>query len=469
MDPRIIEKINCLWEPIYPTLARFISGLYAKDQGDVLELGPFAGGIAKELLALAPGFRVVVADTAIDLFESLRTQIRRTPLAQRMMIVPSPLSPLIFVDQSFELIVFRGAFFFLTHDILREIYRVLRPGGIAIVGGGYGPFTPENLKEEIAEESKRLNLLLGKRWIAEADLTPMIDQASLQGDAEISHEGGLWVVLRKKGDVNKELRGLAQALALGNHEIISLVGGGGKTTLMFTLAKELHDRGSKIITTTTTKIFEPAPEQTPCLVIEADPAHAIFAAKKGLQRNGHVTFAAQRFPGGKIGGVEPQFIATMFQEISADYIIVEADGARMRPLKAPGNHEPVIPSVTTHLIPLVGIDALGRPLDEETAFRSERVAELSGAQLGGLITPHLIATVMTHPWGLVKGAPEGTKIVPVINKVETTSGLAGAHEVARELLDMGAGQIERVVLSRLFFRLSVVEVVERRDGSDSSL
>jgi probable selenium-dependent hydroxylase accessory protein YqeC len=141
----------------------------------------------------------------------------------------------------------------------------------------------------------------------------------------------------------------------------------------------------------------------------------------------------------------------------------------MRPLKAPGNHEPVIPSVTTHLIPLVGIDALGRPLDEETAFRSERVAELSGAQLGGLITPHLIATVMTHPWGLMKGAPEGTKIVPVINKVETTSGLAGAHEVAQELLDMGVGQIERVVLSKLFFCLPLVEVVERRDGSDSSL
>jgi probable selenium-dependent hydroxylase accessory protein YqeC len=469
MDPRIIEKINRLWEAIYPHLARFIADLYARNEGDVLELGPFAGGIAKKLLALSPGFRVVVADNTTDLFEPLLEQIRKTHLTQRLMTASSPLSPLIFVDQSFDLVVFRGAFFFLTFDILREIYRVLRPGGIAIVGGGYGPFTPQGLRGEIAEESKRLNQLLGKQWMTEADLAPMIQQAALQGDTEISHDGGLWVILRKKGDVNKEPPGLAQALALGSQEIISLVGGGGKTTLMFTLARELREQGSKVITTTTTKIFEPATDQTPCLVIEADQAHAMFAAKKGLRREGHITVAAQRFPGRKIGGVDPQLVATMQQELSADYIIVEADGACMLPLKAPGKHEPVIPSATTLLIPLVGIDALGRPLDEETAFRAERVAELTGTRLGGLVTPQLVATVMTHPWGLMKGAPAGARIIPVINKVETTAGFTGAREVAREVLEKGGRQIKRVMLSRLFFRQPHVEVVEWRDGSDNSL
>jgi probable selenium-dependent hydroxylase accessory protein YqeC len=344
----------------------------------------------------------------------------------------------------------------------------LRPGGIAIVGGGYGPFTPEDLREKIAEESKQINLMLGKRWTAEADLIPMIQKACLQEDAEISHEGGLWVILRKRERDAKTPHTLAKAFSLGPHEIIALAGGGGKTTLMFTLAKELRDQGSKVITTTTTKIFEPGPEQTPCLVI-AEQAHALSAAQAGLRRDGHVTFAAQRFRGGKIGGVDPQFIATMSQELSADYIIVEADGARMLPLKAPGNREPVIPLATTLVIPMVGIDALGRPLDEETTFRPERVAELTGAQLGGLITPHLIATLMAHPRGLIKGAPAGAHIIPLINKVETAVGLTGAHEVAREVLKQEGLQIERVVLSRLFSRLPVVEVVERRDGIDNTL
>jgi probable selenium-dependent hydroxylase accessory protein YqeC len=469
MDPLIIEKINRLWATIYPHLARFIVDLYGRQEGDVLELGPFAGGIAKELLTLSPGFRVVVADTSTDLFEPLREQIRKSPLAQRMMMTPSPLFPLIFVNQSFDLVVFRGAFFFLTPAIMQEIYRVLRPGGIAIVGGGYGPSAPQDLIGEIAEESKHLNLLLGKRRVPEADLTQMIQEAALQKEAEISHQGGLWVILRRGGGDGKTPLTLADAFSLGPHEIIALVGGGGKTTLMFALAQEFRDKGLRVITTTTTKIIEPAGKQAPCLVIEESQAQAMTLVKEGLRRNGHVTFAAQRFPGEKIGGVDPEFIVTMAREPSVDHIIVEADGARKLPLKAPGAHEPIIPSATTLLIPIVGIDALGRPLDEEAAFRPERIAELTGVKLGGLITPHLIATVMAHPRGLIKGAPPGARIIPVINKVETTVGLTGAREVAQEVLQKGGRQIERIVLSRLFFHLPIVEVVERRDGSENAL
>jgi probable selenium-dependent hydroxylase accessory protein YqeC len=467
MDPHLIAKINRLWGPIYPHLARFIAEIYRKQggrqEGNVLELGPFSGGIAKELVLLSPHFRVVVADETPGLFDPRRAERKKAAFAQRMMIVSSPLVPLTFVDQVFDLVIFRGAFFFLTPDILREIDRVLRPGGMAIVGGGYGPSTPDDLIKEIAEESQHLNLLLGKRLVTEADLTLMIQQASLRDDAEISTDGGLWVVLRKKGEVSQEPPSLAQTLALGSQEIISLVGGGGKTTLMFTLARELREQGAKVITTTTTKIIEPRGEETPTIIIEDDHAQAMTSVKEGLLRHGHVTFAARRFPKGKIGGVDPAFVATMARELPVDHIIVEADGARRLPLKAPGAQEPVIPSATTLVIPMVGIDALGRPLGEETAFRPERIAVLTGTRLGKPITSHLIALVMAHPQGLMKGAPPQARIIPVLNKVETTVGLRGAREVAREVLDKGGKQIERVVLSRLFFQHPIIEIMERRN------
>src|SRR4030042_5223108 len=116
MDPHIIAKINRLWETIYPHLARFIADLYGRQEGDVLELGPFSGGIARGLLSISSGFRVVVAETSPDLFGPLHKEMRDPPLAQRMMLAPSPLFPLIFLNQSFDLVVFRGAFFFLHLD-----------------------------------------------------------------------------------------------------------------------------------------------------------------------------------------------------------------------------------------------------------------------------------------------------------------------------------------------------------------
>ena len=64
MDPLLIEKINRLWEPIYPSLSRFVLDLFGCTKGDVLELGPFAGGIAREFLSLSPEFRVVLADSS---------------------------------------------------------------------------------------------------------------------------------------------------------------------------------------------------------------------------------------------------------------------------------------------------------------------------------------------------------------------------------------------------------------------
>jgi probable selenium-dependent hydroxylase accessory protein YqeC len=472
MDPILIEKINRLWGHIYPHLSRFVAAIYRRQggrgEGDVLEFGPFAGGIARGLLSLSSEFRVVVADTSPELFDDLHGEIRETPLAQRMIIIPSPLSPLAFLDRSFDLVVCRGAFFFLTPAILQEIYRVLRPGGCAIVGGGYGPDTPQDLIGEIADESKQLNLQLGKQWMTEGALTQMIQDASLHGDAEISTEGGLWVILKRGESEQEKKQGLADAFALGCSEIIALTGGGGKTALLFALAEGLCARGSTVITTSTTKIFEPAQEQAPSLVVQDDPEQAIKMVREKLQQGNHVTFAAKRFPKGKIGGADPQLIERMAQELPVDHIIVEADGARRLPLKAPGDQEPIIPLSTTLLIPIVGIDALGKPLNEEQAFRPERIAALTGAQLGDPITAHLIAAVMAHPQGLCKGVPPGARIIPLINKVETTGGLHGAREVAREVLEKGH-QIERVVLGRLFFHHPIVEVMERSTGSEEAL
>ena len=104
-------------------------------------------------------------------------------------------------------------------------------------------------------------------------------------------------------------------------------------------------------------------------------------------------------------------------------IINEADGAAGRPLKAPRDGEPVIPNNTTLLVPLVGIDAAGCPLDEEWVFRSAIASRLLDLPMGSPVTEEAIVRLVLES---VKGGPAGARIVPMINKVDIPGGLEKA-------------------------------------------
>jgi SAM-dependent methyltransferase len=100
-------------------------------------------------------------------------------------------------DDNFDLIISRGAFFFLTPGIIKESYRALKPGSIALLGGGYGALTPEAEIRKIAEESKDLNYKLGKAWISKNELLEMAETAGIAGSSHIIEEGGLWLLVQK--------------------------------------------------------------------------------------------------------------------------------------------------------------------------------------------------------------------------------------------------------------------------------
>ncbi|MBI4186313.1 MAG: putative selenium-dependent hydroxylase accessory protein YqeC [Chloroflexi bacterium] len=253
--------------------------------------------------------------------------------------------------------------------------------------------------------------------------------------------------------------GLRQAFDVKPGEVISLVGGGGKTTLMYALAQELAAAGAKVVTTTTTRIIEPSASESPLLLVEKDEGKLAGLLLENLKRYGHITLAGEKLDAGKLKGVSPEFVDKLARSGEVSCIIVEADGAARRPLKAPGPFEPVIPASTSLVIPVVGIDALGGKLDMEVVFRPEIVSRLTGLPLGGTITTEAIAILVTHPQGMAKGSPAQARIVPIINKVDLDEGLGRARGLARRILDMGHPRIERVVLGQVQFARTVVEVV----------
>ena len=239
---------------------------------------------------------------------------------------------------------------------------------------------------------------------------------------------------------------LTDALNIAEHETVALVGGGGKTSAMFRLAREVTDNGGRAITTTTTRIFAAQIALAPAHVPAASATWESVGAE--LRKHGHVLVIGDTNPrDGKADGVSVDLFARLRAWFPGACLVNEADGSRMRPFKAPAGHEPVIPPDTTLVVPLVGADVFGRALDDEHVHRPELVSALSGAPLGAPITPEIVARVLAHPDGGCKGVPAGARVVVLINKVESLPDRGPAHETAERLLRDPA--IHAVVLAAL--------------------
>jgi probable selenium-dependent hydroxylase accessory protein YqeC len=254
---------------------------------------------------------------------------------------------------------------------------------------------------------------------------------------------------------------LKEAFDIGSKEVISLAGAGGKTTLMSALAGELKEGGGLVITTTTTKILPPPSSEAGHLLISSDQDEIIDFILHNGPHLGHITLTSGRSEAsGKFLGMEPELILKLIDLDPVLSIIVEADGASRRSLKAPNPaHEPVIPSSSSLVIPVIGIDALGQPLTEEHVFRSEIASQITGIALGEIVSAEVIANLILHPAGLTRGSPPQARIVPFINKVDLDAGLSGAEEVAAKILGAHHPRIDRVVLGQAQRQPPVKEVV----------
>jgi probable selenium-dependent hydroxylase accessory protein YqeC len=251
---------------------------------------------------------------------------------------------------------------------------------------------------------------------------------------------------------------LTDALRMAPDEVVALVGGGGKTTAMFRLAREVVEGGGRAITTTTTRIFGAQIALAPAHVRAASVTRERLSAELALHR--HVLVIGATDAGsGKAEGIS----LDLFRQVRAWFpdvcLLNEADGSRMRPFKAPADYEPVIPADTTLVVVVVGADVLGRSLDAAHVHRPELVATLSGAPMGAPVTPAIVARVLADPQGGRKGVPADARVVVLINKVEGLPSRAPARETAERLLRDPA--IHSVVLATLRAEDPVLEICAR--------
>lgn len=239
---------------------------------------------------------------------------------------------------------------------------------------------------------------------------------------------------------------LAEVFSIGEREVISLVGAGGKTTLLYALGRELSALRRGVILTTTTKIFEPAPSPFFRQFLSPELSAVKKWVREHLHRHHCLLLARGRLSNGKLEGIPPAWVEELFLLGGVSAIVTEADGAAGRPLKAPREGEPVMPGNTTLTVPVMGIDGVGRPLDEETVFRSAIASRLLNLPIGSTVTEAAVARLMRE---LIKSSPAGARIIPLINKVDIPGGREKAETLARVILSLDPAGIRRVALGQL--------------------
>jgi len=213
---------------------------------------------------------------------------------------------------------------------------------------------------------------------------------------------------------------LIERLGIARTSLVSLVGGGGKSTLMRSLVDDATELGWTCAAGTTTKVY-------------------------AAQSVGFAVFLHRRAEGDKLIGMEPHDVDEWFAANRPDLLVVEADGSRSRRVKAPAAHEPPIPSASTHVIAVIGADAINRVI-EDVAHRPMLTAAVCGCGPYERLTPQRAATLLSHPdRGSRKNVPDAAAFAVAITRIGPRQ-LEAARELSMLLADAGVVAVELPVL-----------------------
>ncbi len=236
---------------------------------------------------------------------------------------------------------------------------------------------------------------------------------------------------------------LLEALRLGSSTAspcIAFVGAGGKTIALFTLARELvetpgvGDKNTVLVTTSTHLGVTQA--------AQADH-HRIVATEEDLDQlaaempSGVLLVTGEPNDEGRLGSPSTDILDGLRMLAASRNLplLIEADGARMLPLKAPALHEPAIPPFVDVVVVVAGMNGLGKPLSPKYVHRPEVFASMSGLSAGDPISARSLLAVLAHPMGGLKNIPAAARRLVLLNQADTLELRSIAGAMAIDLLE----------------------------------
>lgn len=223
---------------------------------------------------------------------------------------------------------------------------------------------------------------------------------------------------------------------LNKKEIISFVGAGGKTTAIFKLAKELRNLKKKVLISTTTHIFLPNKgDYDKFYLKDIKPDENIPPSS--------ISVIGEKILGAKLKGLGKLNLEKLIERDLFDFYLIEADGAKLKAIKAPNCYEPVIVDLTSKTVGLIGLDALGEEISN-AAHRYEILMDLLNKNSYQNIEIEDIVNLTLHRCGLFKDAKGET--ILLLNKADSSNKIQMAKTIRKELSKYG---FKNVIISNI--------------------
>jgi molybdenum cofactor cytidylyltransferase len=239
---------------------------------------------------------------------------------------------------------------------------------------------------------------------------------------------------------------------------IAFVGAGGKTAAMFNLARQID---APVFVTTTTKIG----------VDEKDLGDRWIEINSLADINlidvfnldGITVFTGAQLDEIHMGGLSLE-LADQLRKIAVKagaVLLIEADGAKKKSLKAPLAYEPVIPEFVDLVVVTAGLKCLGNALDDENVHRADKFSELSGLEIGHKIDLDSIIKVLIHKEGGLKGVPSESALILHLTDVKSEKLVDQIRKFSKRLLE----KYSSVLISDLDEEdINVKRVIQRTAG-----
>ncbi|MEI6859715.1 MAG: selenium cofactor biosynthesis protein YqeC [Shewanella sp.] len=291
-------------------------------------------------------------------------------------------------------------------------------------------------------------------------------------------------------------------------QLLALVGGGGKSTTAFVLARQAKARGLKVLITTTTKMYLPRPYQFDTIIdadylsyqIDSHDSSVSLSAPRAFisttaspdcgdttelyplkprhytpssSSTASIYFCYQKIiedienkERNKVTGLSTTMLDKLKSVALFDLIIIEADGAKHLPIKAPSGHEPCIPSSVDTVIAVTGCEIINQKIDPRLIHRWTDFQHITQCKAGEILDQQVLSRLIAHKNGMFKHAPKKAKRVWIINKVELSDNYPAVRTLAMGLLKQEM-KLDVICLANMQAFMPIKEVMTKRSITKS--